>query len=114
MTKKRVRRSQARYPQEPLPDLFSVTSVRGPWKTRADRARALRALLPFDPERERECEGTLAAAGAQGIDANHRGEALYTGLVEHYREQVRSQRARQDQELEVRVRRVRRDLPPLL
>lgn len=81
---------------------------------RARIARALRALLPFHPDRERECEARLEAAQIQGIDEDRLCEALYAGLVEHYWEQVRSQQARIYQESEIRVRRVRRDLSPLL
>ncbi len=114
MAKKRVRRSQARYPQAQLPDPASVLSLQGRWKTRADRARALRALLPFHPDRERECEDHLEAARVQGIDEDRLCAALCAGLVEHYQEQVRSQRAMIYQDLEIRVRQLRRDLPPLL
>jgi hypothetical protein len=118
MAKKRPRRSQARYPQEPLPDWLSIAEVRGPWTTQADRARALMALLPtgirFDPARLREYGDKLESAKAHGIDEDGLCAALYTGVVEHYWELVRSQQARIHQELDLRIRRVRRDLPPLL
>jgi len=76
------------------------------------------ALLPtgirFDPARLREHEEQLERAKAHGIDEDGLCAALYTGVVEHYWELVRSQQARIHQELDLRVRRVRRDLPPLL
>lgn len=114
MVKKRPRRSKPRYPQEQLPDPISLWQLSGPWKTREERARALMALLPSDPDRQRECETDLEEAERLGINEDRLCAALYAGLVEHYWEQVRSQRALIHQELEIRVRRLRRDLPLLL
>jgi hypothetical protein len=113
MTKKRPRRSQARYPREQLPAIPD-SEMTGPWKTRTDRAQALLTFVSYDLHRQHAVEEFLARAAARKLSEDNVYEALCLGLMARLREQQRTEMAFVRQEIAARVRRIRRDLPPLL
>ena len=113
MAKTRPRRLQARYPRDQLPAV-RAKDLQGPWTTRADRARTLLTFCSQDRDRQQAVEEFLARVAARQLSEDRVCEAFCLGLLARLREQQRSEMVGVRQESAAQVRRIRRDLPPLL